>query len=268
MTAKAEVRKSPSKFLWFRTLNQKRLREGRVKMKSTRKAPGRVERKNFDFTLIELLVVIAIIAILAAMLLPALNQARESARRNTCVGNMKQFGQFNFSYAHDFAYILPVRLVVPYQDRTTTVDWDTKHVLGLYFVSEQTISKMRCPSFANGGQRFGYGRNQHLGDPSSSAYGAFRKLERCRKPSFVTQTIDENVGVNTVSSAGNLERPFYNKDYGTTLERFSNVFGRHGDGYNARPNVLYLDGHVRNMRPQDFRTFQSGTDTRSAELFR
>jgi prepilin-type N-terminal cleavage/methylation domain-containing protein len=66
-----------------------------------------VNRRN-PFTLIELLVVIAIIAILAAMLLPALGKARGKARQVSCTSNLRQFALGNIMYANDYKYLCPI----------------------------------------------------------------------------------------------------------------------------------------------------------------
>lgn len=199
--------------------------------------PNRISRRIF--TLIELLVVIAIIAILSALLLPALKQAREIAKQANCSGNLKQFGQMTQMYSNDYNdWVIAARLEGNY--------WLFNSSLGDYGIKVQYYGAPAiydvsghvtlCPSNEgrDGGYNVNYGINYYIGYGNGTTVSVpYKKLTSITTPSTFW----------TFSDAGwyslNATYPKYvNSNYGGMLGDRSFYY------HNGGGNVLYLDGHT------------------------
>jgi len=134
-------------------------------------------KKQQNFTLIELLIVIAIIAILAAMLLPALNKARGTAKKAACISNLRQVYLGIASYANDFGGLQPPARACSNDDSNiNATQWSyilqANNYLPKFTPSGKNV--LLCPSASDGESSFNDGRGYHLPGTYQSESGYFR----------------------------------------------------------------------------------------------
>jgi prepilin-type N-terminal cleavage/methylation domain-containing protein/prepilin-type processing-associated H-X9-DG protein len=212
-----------------------------------------MSRTRTAFTLVELLVVIGIIAVLTAILLPALTRAREAAIKTQCAANLRQIGQIMLLYSNANQQYLPeqnwVKRVDEYLKVTRT--WPAPNNNVLIFPIPCPLRPMEDPT------RFetNYSMNSKLGVNTGSSW----KIRlRSKYPSNTVFVVDAKFAVEWNPPTNAYYASTYATDYGRAAGAVNIVDYRHyrknhTDPYNqdGLANILYIDGHVDTVTGKD-----------------